>query len=269
MTGLTYDGNGSPVTYPNTALHYDPENRMTANTGGSQTNAYDGDGLRAWKQIGSSKRYFLYDGTQPVEEVSSSGTLIATTTFGANGLVSRRSSNSSTFYAFDERGNVAQRLNSSAAVTVSELYDAYGTRTATAAQPDPFGFGGQAGYYTDTETGLILCTHRFYSPLDGRWLTRDPMGYAGGVNLYGYVGNDPVKWVDPSGYDQTGVGSTLGTFGWSFGWPALIGGVVLAGVGIIVGAPILIVGGAALAVLGFSSCVFGKTEGGTDPYEPL
>ena len=226
MTGLAYDGNGSPVTYPGTALHYDPENRMTANTGDSQTDGYDGDGLRAWKQSGSSKRYFLYDGTQPVEEVSSSGTLIATTTFGANGLVSRRNSNGSTFYAFDERGNVAQRTSSSGAVTVSELYDAYGSRTATAAQPDPFGFGAQAGYYTDTETGLVLCTHRFYSPLDGRWITRDHITYGGGINIYGYTKNNPINWIDPTGFipynpgtGTGGGGGGTGPFGGGFPTP--------------------------------------------------
>ena len=75
-------------------------------------------------------------------------------------------------------------------------------RFTVAVQPDPFGFGGQAGYYTDTETGLILCTHRYYDPANGRWLTRDPIGYAGGVNLYGYCGNDPGNQWDPSGFDS-------------------------------------------------------------------
>ena len=43
-------------------------------------------------------------------------------------------------------------------------------------------------------------THRYYDPQTGRFLTRDPMGYDGGINLYGYVGNDPVNMVDSSGY---------------------------------------------------------------------
>ena len=37
------------------------------------------------------------------------------------------------------------------------------------------------GYYTDAETGLILCLHRYYDPAAGRWFTRDPIGYAGGL----------------------------------------------------------------------------------------
>lgn len=63
----------------------------------------------------------------------------------------------STFYTPDERGNVAQRLNSTGAVQSSDLYNAYGKRLAGGgASGDPYGFGGMAGYYTDSETGLVL-----------------------------------------------------------------------------------------------------------------
>ena len=184
-------------------MTFDPENRLTTDAA-LQTNAYSGDGLRAWKQTGtttSTRTYFLYDGDTPVMEETSTGAFLAANTYGADGLVSSRRSGPGTIcYLYDERGNVSQRTSSTGAVTGSDLYDAYGARTGTAAQADPFGYGAQAGYYTDLETGLILCTHRFYDPSNGRWLTRDPMGYAGGVNLYGYVGNDPVNKQDATGF---------------------------------------------------------------------
>ena len=46
----------------------------------------------------------------------------------------------------------------------------------------------------------MLCTHRFYDSVVGRFLTRDPMGYEGGVNLYGYTANNPVNEEDSEGY---------------------------------------------------------------------
>jgi len=100
-------------------------------------------------------------------------------------------------------------------VISSDLFDAYGTRSGTAAiQPDPFGYGAQAGYYTDVRTGLILCTHRFYDPSSGRFLTRDPMGYGGGINLYGYTGNNPINEEDPDGTDYLGdVGQVFAGYG--------------------------------------------------------
>jgi len=118
--------------------------------------------------------------------------------FGAWGLVSRSTPSGTTWYAFDERGNVAQRTGSGGGVVSSDLYDAFGNVTRTGG-PDVFGFGGQAGYYTDTETGLILCTNRHYDPQQGRFLTRDPLGYGGGINLYGYTANNPVNGMDASG----------------------------------------------------------------------
>jgi uncharacterized protein RhaS with RHS repeats len=46
----------------------------------------------------------------------------------------------------------------------------------------------------------VLQGHRYYDPSTGTWLTRDPIGYAGGINLYAFCGNNPVNWSDPSGF---------------------------------------------------------------------
>lgn len=84
-------------------------------------------------------------------------------------------------------------------------FDAYGAlraaATADAADTfDPIGFGGQHGYYHDY-SGLYLLTHRYYDAGTGRFVTRDPIGYKGGINLYGFAGNNPVNESDPSGFD--------------------------------------------------------------------
>jgi hypothetical protein len=59
----------------------------------------------------------------------------------------------------------------------------------------------------------VLCTWRYYDPLTGRFLTRDPIGYAGGLNLYAFAGNNPVSYADPSGTNPLlcgGIGAGLG-----------------------------------------------------------
>ena len=63
----------------------------------------------------------------------------------------------------------------------------------------PFGFVGKAGYYSDEESGLQLLGHRYYLPKLGRFLTQDPTGFEGGLNLYRYVGDNPLTGIDPDG----------------------------------------------------------------------
>ena len=86
---------------------------------------------------------------------------------------------------------------SNQSVAASYAYDAFGrlaSKTGTLDQPYQF---STKPYYADL--GLSYYGYRFYSPTLGRWLTRDPIGEAGGVNLYEAMGNDAVNEVDPHG----------------------------------------------------------------------
>ena len=154
--------------------------------------------------MNNQRVYFIYDGDTLIGEMDAYGSTTAVNTTGATGLVSRQPGGMSgdpIYYLFDPLGNVLHRLNDAGAVVSSDIYDAWGNRQYTDdTTGDPYGYKGQYGYYTDHETGLILCTHRYYDPETGRWLTKDPIGHKGGVNLYGYCSNDPVNAVDPSGY---------------------------------------------------------------------
>ena len=62
-----------------------------------------------------------------------------------------------------------------------------------------FGYNARWGYKLDTETGLYYCQHRYYDSANGRWVTRDPIGCAGGFNVYGYCASHVVSVEDESG----------------------------------------------------------------------
>ena len=88
----------------------------------------------------------------------------------------------------------------------TQLYDSFGdasadylSSTGDVTRQDAIGFGAQWGNYRDWETGLTCLGHQYYDPGTGRFLNRDPIGYAGGENLYGYCGNNPINEIDPEG----------------------------------------------------------------------
>ncbi|GHU24262.1 hypothetical protein AGMMS50243_27130 [Betaproteobacteria bacterium] len=80
-------------------------------------------------------------------------------------------------------------------------YDPYGSLINNPTSAPEFGY---AGMQYHQPSGLYLTKYRAYDPRTGRWLSRDPIGEAGGLNLYGYVGGNPVSFVDPLGLAKDG-----------------------------------------------------------------
>jgi RHS repeat-associated protein len=120
------------------------------------------------------------------------------------------------FYpTFDGNGNVTEYLKwvqdsdpvtpgdqSDAIVAAHFEYDAFGNLvvdTYSKASLFPFRFSTKP---QDSVTGLYYYGYRWYDPLTGRWPSRDPIGEGGGLNLYGFVGNDGVSYVDLVGMSE-------------------------------------------------------------------
>lgn len=103
------------------------------------------------------------------------------------------------FFAKDQIGSIKAVINSSSGATEQIIhYDEFG-RVLSDSNPgfQPFGFAG--GHY-DHQTGLVRFGARDYDAETGRWTAKDPIIFAGkDLNLYRYVWNDPINYIDPAG----------------------------------------------------------------------
>ena len=100
------------------------------------------------------------------------------------------------FFVNDHLGTPQKIVNESGQVVWAGFYQPFGKAWAYPADiTNNFRFPGQ---YYDAETGLNYNWHRYYDPETGRYITADPIGLEGGVNLYVYVMNNPVIFADPN-----------------------------------------------------------------------
>jgi len=201
---LTYDQNGnlsSVVTATSTNTYeWDASDRLTAiNIGTNRSEfTYDGSGRRTQiveKQNGSvvSTKKFVWCGTELCEERDSAGSSVTKRFFGRGEQIS----GTNYFFTADHLGSVREMTDGSGAIRARYDYDPYGRRTKVSGDLDAdFAF---TGHYYHSVSGMYLTMYRAYDSETGRWISRDPIAEAGGLNVYAYVANDPVNSIDRDG----------------------------------------------------------------------
>lgn len=117
------------------------------------------------------------------------------------------------YYHHDHLGVPIQATDKQGNIVWSANYEAFGRATittpaATADKPTITSNLRFPGQYEDEETGLHYNFNRYYDPETGRYMTQDPIGLEGGINLYAYVGGNPILYIDPTG--EFGLGGALG-----------------------------------------------------------
>jgi RHS repeat-associated protein len=120
---------------------------------------------------------------------------------GIGGLLELKNQSGSCYsYLYDGKCNVSAVIDSTQAVAATYTYDPYGKRMGiTGTLDQPYQFSTKP--YLPT-LGVNYSGQRFYSPYLGRWINRDPIGEAGGMNMYAAMSNNPVNNVDPLGLDD-------------------------------------------------------------------
>ncbi len=117
------------------------------------------------------------------------------------------------YYHPDALGSTRELTDANGDVVATYNYDAFGnTIASTGTIENPFRFTGNVGYYWDEDLQTYHIRARNYQPTTGRWTSQDPLLFVDGVNLYEFVRNCPLMFVDPSGTESLGemIGGLIG-----------------------------------------------------------
>ena len=244
-----YDLDGNLTQDGRWVYTWDAENRLTSMTAIAAAPvtakrklefAYDYMGRRIEKKVydwnvGTSAYVlatttrFVYDGWNLMAEVDGAGVLKKSYVWGKDvsgslhgaggigGLLIFSEQSGSYHIGYDGNDNVVAQINAANGVTITTFeYGPYGIVLNTSGDSAAKISFQLASKYYDKESDLTYYGYRYYEAKNGRWLSRDNMGEVGGVNLYGFVGNDGTHGIDYLGnFDITKVADVLKAYGWT------------------------------------------------------
>ena len=213
VASIAYDADGNRTSRTKggdvTAYTYDFENRLVTVTEPSKTHSYTYDSRtrRVVRQEGiESSRVVFSDGTSYAEYAAGSSQGAPAVEYmrgsdyggGIGGILYTIRSGTPSFTHYNNRGDVTAKTDGTGAATYQAIYEAFGTR--------PLEIGGtldrqKANTKDEDPTGLLNEGLRYRDLETGTFLTRDPMGFVDGPNLYAYVMQNPWTSFDPHGLE--------------------------------------------------------------------
>jgi RHS repeat-associated protein len=205
----TYDSSGDTTATGGKSYAYNSWLKLVSMNGGQVALAYNGLGQLVAKTAAGVATQYLIDDLSPtgypqvVAELVG-GQPVRTYTYGLERISELQTVSgtpTASFYQYDGRGTVRMLTSAAGAVTDTYEYDAFGNLIAhSGATPNAYLYRGER---YDTDLGLYYLRARWYNPVTGRFMTRDP--YQGSIydpaslHRYNYARANPVNFIDPSG----------------------------------------------------------------------
>jgi RHS repeat-associated protein len=196
---LSHDDNGNRASDGLTSYSWDARNRLTGSFGEiTSLYGYDGLGRRTTRTVNGLSSSFRYDGTTLVDESSGGATRSYIAGADPDELFAA-SDSSNTYVRMADRNNSTLAWIGPTGSQISSFgYTAYGytLRTGLSLQSD-IGFTGRQF----DVAGQYYYRARYYDAATGRFISPDPVGFSGGLNLYQYAAANPSTFRDPNGLD--------------------------------------------------------------------
>ena len=192
----TYDANGNTLSDGTNTYVWNARNQLASMNLTGESFAYDPFGRRASKTILSTTTNYLYDGPNPVQELSGTTPTANMLTGGVDEYFTRTDSTGTANFLTDALGSTVALTNSTGGTLASYTYEPFGNTTVSGSSTNSYQYTGRE----NDGTGVYFYRNRYYLPTLQRFIAEDPIGLRGGdVNLYAYVGNDPIDLLDPTG----------------------------------------------------------------------
>ena len=195
---LTYDLNGNLTGDGTNTYTWNARNQLASIAGPTPASfVYDSLGRRQRKTVNGTITDFVYDGLNPVKEAIGATTVNLLTGLGIDEYLTRTTGGTTEYFLSEALGSTVTLADGTGAVATEYSYEPFGVSAASGSS------SGNELQYTGREddgTDLYYYRARYYHPGRQRFISEDPIGFAGGdPNLYGYVENSPANAGDPLG----------------------------------------------------------------------
>ncbi|MBN1295753.1 hypothetical protein JXA80_03170 [bacterium] len=200
-TAFTYTTEGCLQSDSEWTYGYDYENLLVSANNGTDAITYTYDGLkrRVTKTVNGTETRYLYDSFNLRELRDGTNTLLVRYIYepGLDNVVMMKTGSGDYFCHRDKQGSVIALSNATGAAVETYTYSPYGSPANASMLGNVLMYCGSV---YDLETGLYSMRARYYSPAVGRFLSPDPLGFnGGGLNMYTYAMNNPVRFTDSMG----------------------------------------------------------------------